>query len=178
MSNINLWRLAEELNVIQASLLLLGLDAEEYENDSEDGTNRPNGYIAISTSLKNAVKSGSLKVWLQVRQFTNNFFFDDEKTLEDYLDPFNKFYAAKLAAAVSAWKAISSDQSLLNGNMPKQAIDRWLRENANKYGLTKDDGNPNESAIQEISKIANWNTLGGVAKTPTQVQKNLSTSTH
>jgi hypothetical protein len=43
----------------------------------------------------------------------------------------------------------------------KQALDVWLGLHANEFGLTKEDGNPNETGIQEIAKIANWDTLGG-----------------
>jgi hypothetical protein len=41
-----------------------------------------------------------------------------------------------------------------------------LRQHANKFGLTKDDGNPNEQGIEEVAKIANWDTKGGAPKTP------------
>jgi hypothetical protein len=35
-----------------------------------------------------------------------------------------------------------------------------LRLHANEFGLTKEDGNPNEQGIQEVAKIANWDTKG------------------
>ena len=43
---------------------------------------------------------------------------------------------------------------------------KWLRRHADQYGLTKDDGNPNEQGIEEIAKIANWDSKGGAPKTP------------
>jgi hypothetical protein len=42
----------------------------------------------------------------------------------------------------------------------------WLRQHANEFGLTKEDGNPNEQGIEEVAKIANWDTKGGAPKTP------------
>ena len=48
----------------------------------------------------------------------------------------------------------------------KQALVIWLRQNANRFGLTKEDGNPNEQGIEEVAKIANWDATGGAPKTP------------
>jgi hypothetical protein len=42
----------------------------------------------------------------------------------------------------------------------------WLRQHANEFRLTKEDGNPNEQGIEEVAKIANWDTKGGSPKTP------------
>jgi hypothetical protein len=41
-----------------------------------------------------------------------------------------------------------------------------LAAHANEFGLTKEDGNPNEQGIEEVAKIANWDTKGGAPKTP------------
>jgi hypothetical protein len=54
----------------------------------------------------------------------------------------------------------------MKGKTVKQALLKWLRKNADKFGLTKDDGNPNEQGIEEIAKISNWDTKGGAPKTP------------
>ncbi len=95
------------------------------------------------------------------------------------MDKDNPNYAPKLAAAVIAWKTIANNPELQKGKTPKQALEKWLRENASKYNLTKEDGTPNETGIQEISKIANWKPEGGAAKTPTlsTVQNNSPTPT-
>jgi hypothetical protein len=37
---------------------------------------------------------------------------------------------------------------------------KWLRQNADKYGLTKNDGNPNKQCIEEVVKIANLDSKG------------------
>lgn len=196
MSSIRHWRLVDELNVFQAAFIILGLDPASFGSSVEDlfMEDKKEGFVPISIALKNAVKFDrlnaninyyydangesqiswtetfinveDLKSWLESKHFTDNFFFQESK-VEEYLDPSNVYFAPKLCAAVHAWQAVTSDLKLMDGNTPKQAMDKWLRQNANQYGLTKDDGNPNESAIAEISKIANWNPNGGVAKSST-----------
>lgn len=118
----------------------------------------------------------SLREFLKKRGITGGFFFPEYLDDRNYLDVDNSCYAAKLAAAVKAWEAITSDESRLNGKTPKQAIEKWLREHANEFGLTGADGNPVTAAIEQISKVANWKPEGGAAKTPSpiQVTKNLS----
>jgi hypothetical protein len=73
---------------------------------------------------------------------------------------------AKLEAAISAWKAVSENEELRRGKTVKQALEVWLRQHAGEYGLTKEDGNPNETGIQEIAEIANWDAMGGAPRTP------------
>jgi hypothetical protein len=43
---------------------------------------------------------------------------------------------------------------------------KWLRENASEFGLSDDDGKPNETGIEETAKVANWQPGGGAPKTP------------
>jgi hypothetical protein len=69
-----------------------------------------------------------------------------------------------LAAAIEAWKAVSADAELRRGKSVKQALMVWLRQHAKEFGLTKEDGNPNEQGIKEVAKIANWDTRGGRTK--------------
>ena len=97
---------------------------------------------------------------------TGFFFPEKVENKVAYLDPANQNYSSKLAAAISAWDAVRSDESLTRGKTVKQAIIVWLRKNADRFGLTKDDGNPNEQGIEEVAKIANWDTKGGAPKTP------------
>lgn len=113
------------------------------------------------------IKVLDLKVFLKDRGVKTGFFFPQSSDDRDYLDENNPNYAPKLAAAIHAWEAVRSDVSRLRGKTPKQALSKFLRENAAHYGLTKDDGNPNESGIEEICKVANWKPEGGAAKTPT-----------
>jgi hypothetical protein len=138
-----------------------------YNNQSDDLIDIDNTTISVA----------SLRGFLKEKGFQNGFFFPEGSIFEDYLDPQNAFFAPKLAAAIYAWKTVTESKDALNGKTPKQALEKWLRENANKYGLTKDDGTPNETGIQEICKIANWKPEGGAAKTPTHsiVQDNSPT---
>lgn len=200
MNKIDLWHFCDELSVVEAVLLILGLDPADQGQSPEYSAHPPTGYEAVSTAIKNNILSKKLsatlsydldfhgqtknenwnntrihvedlKKWLSEKNFTNNFFFQENNNSKaDYLDPQNEFYAPKLSAAVNAWLEVTSDPELFKGKTPKQAIEKWLRQNANDYGLTKEDGNPNESAIAEICKITNWKPEGGVAKTTPQIQ--------
>lgn len=112
------------------------------------------------------IRVADLKIWLKSNGVTDCFFYtsEDEITAK-YLERDNTFYAPKLAAAVTAWEHITKNPELLKNKSPKQALEKWLRENAKDYGLTKDDGTPNEQGIGEIAKVANWNISGGATKT-------------
>jgi hypothetical protein len=107
-----------------------------------------------------------LRVWLRSRGINTGFFFPEPQADPDYLSQFHDNYSPKLAAAIEAWKAVSSDDQLRRGKSVKQAVIVWLRQHANEFGLTKEDGNPNEQGIEEVAKIANWDTKGGAPKTP------------
>jgi hypothetical protein len=108
----------------------------------------------------------SLREWLTSRGFTSGFFFPSGSDAPGYLDPSNASYAPKLAAAIAVWQATTSDPGSTSGTSVKQAMLRWLRKHADQFGLTKDDGNPNEQGIEEVAKIANWDTKGGAPRTP------------
>jgi len=79
-----------------------------------------------------------------------------------YLNRAHPRYASKLAAAVRAWEATRD----MPGKSPKQVIKEWLRTHAAEFDLFNQDGTPNETGIDEIAKIANWQSQGGVPKTP------------
>lgn len=108
------------------------------------------------------VKVDSLREWLASRGFKQGFFFPEPLESAGYLDPNNPRYAPKLAASVRAWEAVTDPGK----KSPKQALDKWLRENAADFGLTNEEGKPIELAIEECSKVANWNQAGGAPKTP------------
>ncbi len=134
---------------------------QQYDNRGNELQNR-------ETDIDQSILSvPSLRNYLAEKGFNEGFFFPEGNISEEYLDSQNQYYALKLAAAVNAWKAVTHDPTLLNGKTPKQAMQKWLRENATRYGLTKDDGSPNETGIEEICKVSNWQTGGGAAKTPT-----------
>jgi hypothetical protein len=203
MEALDYWRLCDELNVIQAALLVAGCDPSGNEDNIEEWNpeDRPAGYqaakIAISKALlcyaiagqivplyegnpdsfhyrpikgtlelsQSRVEVASLRTWLAGRGVKTGFFFPDTGGTPDYLDPRHPRYAPKLAAAVHAWLAIENE-SAVSGKSPKQALARWLREHAIQFGLTDGEGKPNETGVEEIAKVANWQLSGGAPKTP------------
>ena len=139
------------------------IPATEYDrNDNPIGSIR--GSVDIHLSLVNVE---SLRGWLKERGFRSGFFFPASMSEPDYLDPKNDRYAPKLAAAVGAWLATANPRTL-QGRHPKQALMKWLRENAAAFGFTDDEGKPSENTLDEIAKIANWKPTGGAPKTPGQ----------
>jgi len=190
------WKLPEHLNVFQISLLSAGFDPRNYKQYNSEWPSLV--YDAASvylTSVQTAARMGKLEFhhvraefsndefdwsesligtgsyarWLKERDHRDKFFNPDGPDIEDdLLCPFTEYYAPKLAAAVEAWRAVTSNPSLLNGKTPKQAIETWLRENAASYQLLR-SGKPNTTAIEEICKVANWSPQGGAPKTPTRL---------
>ena len=112
------------------------------------------------------VKVDDLRKWLEGQGYKTGFFFPQTDDTPDFLDTSHKNYAPKLAAAIKAWQAVNAEPELVVGKSVKKALLKWLRKNADQYGLTKDDGNLNEQGIEEIAKISNWDTKGGAPKTP------------
>lgn len=159
------------------------LSDDEYPKIGEQVYDKNLGYDIAFTDVpdwkQSTIKVEDLKAWLISRGFKTGFFFADHIDAPDYLDKSHPCYAPKLAAAVDAWQALASDESRLDGKTPKQAIEKWLRENASRFGLSDDDGNPNKDGIEQISKVANWKPEGGAAKTkgnpPTPKKANKTT---
>lgn len=118
----------------------------------------------------------NLKAWLAHRNFKPSFFFSDITENRDYLDKNHPQYSPKLATTIKAWEALRDNPILLKNKTVKQALIKWFREHASIYGFTDDDGLPLNQAIEDMAKVGNWNTKGGVAKTYTPLD-NLNPST-
>ena len=131
-------------------------------NEATDCWDEVYGSTDISTSR---VTVDSLRNWLRSRGVRTGFFFPEGTEAPEFLDPLNPRYAPKLAAAIQAWQAMG-DSSLQAGKSPKQALTKWLREHASEFGLSDDEGKPNETGIEEVAKVANWRLTGGAPKTP------------
>ena len=86
-----------------------------------------------------------------------------EPTKQDYLDPKHPRYAPKLAASIKVWKAME-DESLLKGKGTVSAMKSWLELRYKELGLIH-KGKINNTAIQEVAKVANWNEDGGAPTT-------------
>ena len=192
MEGLDFWLLCDELSVVQAALLIVGADPGTQDFIDQQGAgNRPEGYTAAKAALTNAIRGKrlraniieyedvaepswhlttvsveDLRVWLRSRGINTGFFFQEPQADPDYLSRSHDNYSPKLAAAIEAWKAVSGDDQLRRGKTVKQAMIVWLRQHANEFGLTKEDGYPNEQGIEEVAKIANWDKKGGAPKTP------------
>lgn len=66
-------------------------------------------------------------------------------------------YPSELRAAIEAYTAVRSDPAALAGRSPRQALERWLKENKPEIV-----GN----ARKRVLTIANWSPQGGAPKTP------------
>lgn len=110
----------------------------------------------------------SLKEWLKKKGIDSGFFFTEKKDELDYLNKNHPHYSAKLAAAISAWQAVSNDATYKNnGKTAKQNLINWLTSHAAEFNLIKEDGEININAIEnQVSIVANWDTSGGAPKTP------------
>jgi hypothetical protein len=131
----------------------------QYNYDDQGYANAAEGTVDIE---KSTVDVDSLIAWLDCRGLKNGFFSRDKTEKADYLDSKHPRYAPKLAAAVKAWLAVEDP----GGKHPKQALSKWLREHASEFGLSDDEGKPNETGIEEAAKVANWQPGGGAPKTP------------
>lgn len=111
---------------------------------------------------KTTVVVSDLVAWLAAAGIRAGHFFPDTSDQPDYLNTSDPRYAPKLAAAVRAWQAVTDP----GGRAPKQALAKWLREHAAEFDMAGDDGNPINQAIEDVSKVANWQPGGGAPKTP------------
>ena len=131
-----------------------------------DPDGHPNGIIPESIDPEmSRVQVDALRAWLRGRGLRSGFFFPEGDDAPDYLNKRHPRYAPKLAAAVQAWLA-TSGISEASGKSPKQTLLKWLRENAASLGMTDEEGVVNETGIEEIAKVANWQLTGGAPRTP------------
>ena len=105
-----------------------------------------------------------IKDWLKKRGFKSDFFDTDnadnteEAKVPDCLNDKLDKYPPKLAAAVQVWEEFSSGRErILPGRTLKQCMEKWLEGKADEFNLSN-------QAIEEIAKVANWETKGGAPK--------------
>jgi hypothetical protein len=202
MEALDYWRLCDELTVLQAALLVAGVDPATHQFvEKWNAADQPLGYDAAKHAITNALRRGdiagrvieytdydsfgsangvipdtvdpaasrveldSLRAWLRRRGLKTGFFFPGNDDRPDYLDRSHPRFAPKLAAAVQAWMAVQETAEAA-GRSPKQTLVKWLRENAAAVGLTDEEGVVNETGVEEVAKVANWQLTGGAPKTP------------
>lgn len=148
---VELWHLCERLSVVEAALLLAGVEpsgvaafVEGWNSDEQPAGYRPARQALLGALQRESlegeavqvrrseydphasyVEVESLKAWLTSKGVRGGFFFPDETDTRDYLDPEHEHYAPKLAAAVRAWEAVTG--GFKSGVSPKQQIERWVR---------------------------------------------------
>jgi hypothetical protein len=143
------------------------LEVDIQEQWDTDFNGNPDGLIKGSIDIdRSYITVASIRRFLKERNFRSGFFSPQEVASPDYLDTGNPCYAPKLAAAVEAWTVVTGEKKYETESTPKQLMEKWLRENAIRFGLNKADGKLNEDAIAQITKIANWKPEGGASKTP------------
>ncbi len=125
------------------------------------------GEIEGTTDIdRSSVERGALVSWMAGKGRRRGFFFPEaDSGRPDYMDPSHPRYSAKLAAAVTAWQAVTDP----GGKHPKQALEKWLNEHAGRFGMTDEDGMPIKQAVTDCAKVANWEPGGGAPKTPIKV---------
>ena len=192
------WRLAEKLSVVQAALLMIGIEPQELASSVENwvDTRKPTNYIAARESIIRGIQSNSLEgnikfrtvedfngnvisenqldfeasevqvtsliEWLDKNGFVTVAFKKADKKPKSYLDTQHPRYSPKLAAVVEAWESFDPESN--DVGTPKQRLMKWLRLNASRFGITREDGSPSENVIEELAKVANWSTAGGAPK--------------
>jgi hypothetical protein len=116
------------------------------------------------------IRREDLVEWLLSHNFKPGFFFEQPANAPDYLDPKHPNYSPKLAAAVRAWEAVTTDNRYFKkGKSPKNNIESWLTAHAAEYCLLKKNGKINTEAIEnQIAKVVNWKPDGGAPKTPSR----------
>lgn len=193
MEPIDYWKLCTEYSVVQAALLTCGHDPDALQYVVEIRDKKPAGYSAVRSALYNAIMGGNLHANTRFKQedFGNTETLDIHETtihvtdlarflkargfwapvfdrpLVDQMQASGSLaYPPKLAAANKAWAAVTASPDLLRGRSPKQALDKWLSDNAADLGLLNPDGSLNRTGIEEICKVANWKPSGGATPTP------------
>ena len=142
------------------------IKGEIVEEAEYDSFGHPQGIVPGSIDpATSRVQVDALRAWLRGRGLRSGFFFPDVEDAPDYLNKNHPRFAPKLAAAVHAWLA-ATGVSDANGRSPKQTLLKWLRENAANLKMTDEEGVVNETGIEEIAKVANWQPGGGAPKTP------------
>lgn len=198
MERLEYWKLCDEYSIMHAALIFSGYFPQDVESnmDSFNEKNFP-GYVATRTALCGAIRAGKISPVYFADSINNDdegTYIDIRRTLLSANDLFLFFkrkgyivehferdanighisnesgptFPLKLAAANKAWAAVTSNPSLISGKTPKQALTKWLLDNAAELGLLKKDGTPNNAGIEEVCKVANWKPEGGAPPTPIQ----------
>ena len=178
MDPLDYWRLCDELSVIQAALLIVGADPSGSESSSNrsdgyDATKTALMNAIIGKRLRanvaydyvegedgewtrgkpdwhqTTIMVEDLRVWLKLRGIRTGFFFRSRRLIPTtYL---NRMRITRRSSLLQyrRGRSVSAEPARRHGKSVKQALIIWLRQHGDEYGLTKEDGNPNEQGIEE-----------------------------
>jgi len=116
------------------------------------------------------VDVSSIKSWLRNRGVFPDFFFPSGNP-DSIMNKEHPRYSAKLACALAAWEAVKFSSK---NKTPKQTIEAWVMANGVRFGLQGKDGTVPGAALEEVSKVVNWQPQGGAARTGGQVSNDAS----
>ncbi|MFC0342067.1 hypothetical protein [Paracoccus niistensis] len=108
-----------------------------------------------------------LKRWLASKGLFPTFFFP-ERPAAGFRDKDHSRYSPKLACAVAAWEAVKRPARNLS---VKATVQAWVQANGVNYGLADKDGIPPATAVEEIAKVMNWETKGGLIQLGGRLRK-------
>lgn len=110
---------------------------------------------------KTLVHVADLKAWLRNKSIFPEFFFPSGDP-DSINNREHSRFSGKLACAVAAWQTI---QGPARNKSVRQTVEAWVAANGVQFGLSNDEGVVPKTAIEDIAKVVNWQTQGGVAKT-------------
>lgn len=187
------WRLAEKLSIIEAALLLIGIEPQGISGNIEKWTDdrKPEDYMAAREAIRAAIETKLVEgqIHFVMSEGFASAYVDygfsnvQVSSLIDWLDKrgfatsaFKKPEAnpekyldpehPRYSAKLAAVVEAweSYDSDSNESGTPKQRLMKWLRLNASRFGLTSKDGRPSENVIEELAKVANWSTTGGAPR--------------
>lgn len=195
MESLDYWRLCDELSVMEAALLVAGIDPGAPEGvyvEQSQPQDQPKGYRAARAAIARAL--ARKKIEGESRPYFDDFGNEiesvsvRESTVQ--VESLKSWLAGRGIRTGFFFPQATGEPDYLNPNDPryapklaaavraweayqevpgktaKQALEKWLREHAAEYDLVDDDGNPNNQGIDEIAKVANWGRKGGVPRKP------------
>lgn len=155
----------EELKALQKALDQAGVSGAIKAETERD----INGYQWVAGLYKD-----SLIQWLEKNRVKAPLFLPDSpqaggSQTPPYLNKDHPYYSPKLALAVRAWEAVALGDEYQNSSRTvKQNIEDVARSLAVEVELVGDGEKVPDAAIDQVAKVANWNTAGGAPKTPTK----------
>lgn len=192
MDSLEFWRASDELNIIQAALLVIGIDPASIQKNIEklNPEEKPDKYEAAKTAIIAGIRKGKIHGELKYYQpYDEPPFLDLEQSFVDS-DSLKEWLTSKNIRPKSIFSNDNDtiDLGFLDPDNPRYApklaagvmawncvkeaypkkrekasLEEWLYKNAAKFNLIDEKGEPLR-LIEDIAAIANWDTSGGPPK--------------